>query len=470
MAQFEGDELNSRPGAPAATLVRMVAELRNRSRTTWYAFLTVTGLGVIAAWWSVTLSGTKTGAVLPAIVTLAPVLLYAGLLAPLVFPFSTYVVAVPLDEILTIPSFGTLERLIGILTAVALLFYMLRTKRFVDPSRWLASWVLLYLWMGASLLWAMDVAKSVEMILTALQLLALYVVVSMFPITFKQLTGVLYAVIAGGAIAAGYALYLFSTGVSIQSRLAIAAENSAGDPNHFAASLVVPLGAAVYLILWNRSTLIRFSMICLSGLMVGAILLSGSRGAIVGVAVLLGFILLRDPNRRFLYWLVGALAVMGALIAGPSLYNRFVEAAVNGGAGRADIWHVGLLAFTQNWLFGAGYENFPFAYDKAYIHVFQPFFTNWHRAPHNLLLGTAVDLGIIGLAFMLIAWFGQFKTLSFIDAMDRRFGLRITLQGCVVAMFVIAMFSDIMARKYIWLLFMLIALTRNARTEPGANA
>ncbi|MFN2448958.1 MAG: O-antigen ligase family protein, partial [Candidatus Baltobacteraceae bacterium] len=164
------------------------------------------------------------------------------------------------------------------------------------------------------------------------------------------------------------------------------------------------------------------------------------------------------------------LAAIGAAVAGPSIYARFTEASVNGGAGRQDIWHVGWLAFTQNWLVGAGYENFAFAYDKAYINVFQPFYTHWHRAPHNLLLGTAVELGVLGLAFMLLAWFGQFKMLSFIDVADQRFGLRLTLQGCVLAMFTVAMFSDIMSRKYIWLLFMLIALTRNARTEPAHNA
>lgn len=448
----------------------MAAQLRSRIRPTWYAFLAVTGLGALAAWSSVALSGTKTGAVLPGLITLGPALLYASLVAPLAFPFGLYVMAVPLDEILTLPAFGTVERLIGILTAVALLFYMLRAKKFVDPSRWLASWVLLYLWMGASLLWAIDSAHAIEMILTALQLLALYFIVSMFSVTFKRLYGLLYAVIAGGVIAAGYALYLFSTGVSIQSRLAISAENSAGDPNHFAASLIVPLALAIYITLWSRAALIRFAMIAVAGLMVSAILLSGSRGAMVGVVVLLIFVLIKDPNRRLLGGITSALVIIGGIIAGPSIYSRFMEAGVNGGAGRTDIWQVGLAAFGQNWMFGAGYENFAFAYDKAYIHVFQPFFANWHRAPHNLLLGTAVDLGIIGLAFMLIAWFGQFKMLSFIQSLDERYGLRITLQGCVLAMFAVAMFSDIMARKYIWLLFMLIALTRNARTEIQSNA
>jgi O-antigen ligase len=190
----------------------------------------------------------------------------------------------------------------------------------------------------------------------------------------------------------------------------------------------------------------------------------------LAVAALVLFLIVRDPHRRVLAFGSAALAAVAALVAGPMVLQRFSEASVNGGAGRTDIWHVGWIAFTQNWLFGAGFENFAWAYDRAYMQVFQPFYTNWHRAPHNVFLGTAVDLGIIGLGLMLLAWISQFKLLDFITDGDARFGLRITLQASVVALVIVALFSDIMISKYTWLLFMLIVLTRNTRMESAPNA
>lgn len=440
----------------------MAANLRTKVKSLGVGAAAVACAGAVAAWASVVLSGTKTGAVLSTLLTIGPVLLYAVIIAPLAFPFGAYVVVTPLEEVLTVPMFGTMARLLGAVSAIALLLYMIRTKRLVDPPRALGIWIVLFLWAGASLLWAIDVPRAWELLSTSLQLFALYIVIMMFPVTPRQLSGLVYATIGGGTIAACYAVYLYWSGVSIQNRLAISSDNSAGDPNHFAASLIVPLVLALFVFLWNKNRAIKTCMLPPAGLMMAAILLSGSRGAVLGCIAALLFLAFRDPHRRTLGLLFGVLAVVGAAVAGPSIGARFSEALVNGGAGRLDIWHVGWIAFTQNWLFGAGYENFPFAYDKAYMQVFQPFYASWHRAPHNLLLGTAVDLGVVGLGLMLAAWVSQFRLLAPVGREDPRYGLKLALQACVIALFIVAMFSDIMTRKYTWLLFMLIALTRNA--------
>lgn len=448
----------------------MVAHVRDRTRAIWITIACLAATGATAAWASVALAGTKTGMGLALALTLGPALLYAAIIAPTAFPFSPYIVLVPLSEVLTLPEFGTIGRLLGAATAGALLLYMLRTKRFTDPNRWLAAWLVYFLWAGASLLWAIDASRSWEILSTSLQLFGLYVVVSMFPIRLGQLQTLLFATIAGGVITACYGIYLFSHGISIANRLSLSADNSTGDPNHVAASLILPLALSIYVLLWNRSLFVRALMLCSSGILLVTILWSGSRGAMVGVLALLVFLIVRDPHRRAIGAVCAVLAAIGAVISGPAILGRFSEAAVNGGAGRADIWHVGWVAFTQNWLFGAGYENFAFAYDRAYMQVFQPFYTNWHRAPHNVFLGSAVDLGIIGLGLMMIAWIGQFKMLDFIEDTDSRYGLRLALQASVIALVVVALFSDIMISKYTWLLFMMIALTRNARPESATHA
>lgn len=448
----------------------MVAHVRDRTRAIWISVACLAACGAIAAWANVALAGTKTGMVLALALTLGPALIYGAVVAPTVFPFGLYILIIPLSEVLTVNSFGTIGRLLGAAAAGALFLYMLRTKRFMDPPRSLGIWMVYFLWAGASLMWATDPSHSWDILSSELLLFGLYVIASMFPLRAQQLQSIVYATIAGGLISACYGLYLYMNGVSIANRLALSSDNSTGDPNHIAASLVLPLALSVHLFLWHRSIFMRVLMLCSSGLLLSTILLSGSRGAMLAVAALIVFLIVRDPHRRVLAFGSGVLAVLAAIVAGPMVFARFSEASVNGGAGRTDIWHVGWVAFTQNWLFGAGFENFAWAYDRAYMQVFQPFYTNWHRAPHNVFLGTAVDLGIIGLALMLLAWIGQFKLLDFIADTDARFGLRITLQASVVALVIVSLFSDIMISKYTWLLFMLIVLTRNTRMESAPNA
>lgn len=451
-------------------MFRMAVTVRDRAKTTWIAAACLVACGVVAAAAISALGGTKTGAVLALGATIGLPLLYAAIVDPIAFPLGVYALVVPLDEILPLPAVGSIGRVLGAAAGAAMLFYMLRKKRFVDPPKSLVNWLLLYLWMGASLLWAIEPSQSWDILQTALQLLGLYVVAAMFPIRAKQLRLLLYFVVAGGAAAACYALYLFAHGTSIQNRLSISDVNSAGDPNHFAASLLLPFALGIYVLLWHRSLLPRLAILPLTAICFAGILLSGSRGAMLGTAVLVAFLIIRDPHRRVLAAVCSALAAIGALVAGPQIIGRFSQAASTGGAGRTDIWRVGLAAFRENWLFGAGYENFTYAYDRVYIHVFQPIYAGWTRAPHDLLLSTSVELGIVGLVLMLVAWLGQYKTLSPIGTQDPRYGLRLTLQGCLLGMFTIAMFSDIMIRKYLWLLFILIVLTRNAQMEPRPDA
>lgn len=449
----------------------MLAHVRDRSRTLRTAFAAVAVAGAAAAWSSVALGQTKTGIALSAVLTIGPALLYAAIAAPIAFPFGLYAAITPGDEILTLPAeFGTVTRLIGAAAAFAMLFYMLRNRRFLDPPRVVGTWLLLFLWMGASLLWAIDVPTAWDVLFTSLQLLGFYIIASMFPVSLRGLKTLLYMVILGGLAAACYGIYLFANGVSIQNRLALSDVNAAGDPNHFAASLILPIGLSLYFMLWSRSLAVRIAMVPCVLVLVMAVGLTGSRGSVLGLAAVVAFLLVRDRHRFKLGLYAAALAIPALAVAGPNLIQRFSSAGLDGGAGRSEIWHVGLLAFTQNWLFGAGYENFAFAYDRAYIHVFQPIYAGFHRAPHNLLLGTGVELGVIGLALMLLAWLGQFKLLNFINSNDPRYGLRIALQACLVGMFVIAMFSDIMVRKYIWLLFMVIVLTRNVQIEKKKHA
>jgi hypothetical protein len=179
--------------------------------------------------------------------------------------------------------------------------------------------------------------------------------------------------------------------------------------------------------------------------------------------------LIRDRHRISLAIVTASLTILALGISGPGYLARWALAQQNGGAGRVAIWKVGWLAFKQNWLFGAGYGNFPFAYDRAFINVFESFYAEWHRASHNILLNAAVELGVIGLVLLLLAWYGQFRLLRFIPEGDVRYPLRLALEGTLIALFVSGLFADIMIEKYVWLAFMLVVLTRNAAPVAAAQ-
>ena len=439
--------------------------LDRRQRLNVLATVVFFFLAFIGAYAAVGLSGTKTGTVLALAAVGAPVLLYAGLAAPLVFPFGPYLFLTPFDRIFDVSTFGTLTRVIGILAAFAMLLYMLRTRRFVAPDRSLANWMLFFLWAIATMFWALDVPTALVTLPTVLQLFGLYVLVSMFPIDGRGLRAVIAAVVLGGTCAAAYGIYLFRNGQAWEqsTRLSIVSDNRSIDPNHFAAALILPMCLTLGLILWRREPFVRAFALTAFCIMLFAMALSGSRGATLGFGVFLLYVIIRDRVHR--WGLVGLASVLGATVligTGGSIVQRWAAAESTGGAGRVAIWRIGLAAFKDHWLIGAGWGNFPVAFNGAYLKVYESVYTHWYRAPHNILLGIGVELGIIGLALLLLSWFGQFRMLSFISQDSPLYPMRTILEGALLALFASGLFLDIMIEKYVWVAFMVVALTRNA--------
>lgn len=433
------------------------------------ALAILAGCGLIAAYAIAALAGTKTGAVLALATTVGPFLLYLAIVDPVFFPLGLYALLTPLDNILNITAFGTVTRLCGAAAACALLFYMLRTRRFGSVPRETVYWILLFLWMGASIFWAIDAPSAEQLLPTMIQLFALYLVVAMFPLDLRGLSQVAAAVMAGGILAAAYGVYAYHSGQAVfAGRLEIQADNAVLNPDHFGASLLLPMVLCIVAFLWSRSAGVKFVTIMGAAVLLAAIELTGSRGAWLGAAAAFIYLIVRDPHRWKLAFIGVALGIAAVGLSGPSsFFSRWALAVQNGGAGRVSIWQVGWLAFKQNWLFGAGYGNFPFAYDRAFIQTFQSFYANWHRASHNILLNAGVELGIIGLALLLFAWWGQFRLVSHITPSDPRFPMRLAVEASVAGLFVCGMFADIMIEKYVWLAFMLVVLVRNTRALPA---
>ncbi len=456
------------------TTIGSIARTPRARTATVLAFVAL--LAIAAAYGAIVLAGTKTGAALAFLCVAGPILGYLAILRPFLVPFGLYIALVPFDNLLALSPAGTLTRLLAAASGAVFALWLLRTRRFVVPDRSLLLWGALVLWIVASFAWALDPAEGTAPAASFAQLVALYAVVSFMPIDAERLRLLLRLTIAAGVASAAYGAWVFGHGADIAGGgrlfLANAANLSAAtnfiDPNQYAAALLLPLALALGAILQARGAAARAAYAASLAVIGYGIAISGSRGALLAVGAMLAYVLLRS-RRRLIVVALGVGGVALALALEPSGLARFSNAASTGGAGRSDIWSVGALALRDRWLAGAGFGNFPTAFDHAFLRVSQAYYTGWHRAPHDILLGWAVELGAIGALLLLAAWVAQVRQLRGIARDSRLYPTRVALEASLIALFVASIFLDTMTQKYLWLAFMLVALTRTAALAAPEN-
>jgi O-antigen ligase len=431
-------------------------------------------LCLLCAWGAVALAGTKTGMAIALVVALGPIAIYLALTAPIVFPFALYLILVPFDNLLAFHSFGTLTKLLGLCSAAAIAMRFFVTRKYIMPDRAVLAWLPFLILSIASLTWAIDPKAGIQNVLSVVQLFALYALLSFTPIDRKTLGIVITAVIVGGVLASGYGAYLFHKGVNVseEGRLFINTGDASIDPNHFAAALLVPLALTLVAIVEARRLSIRaFAAVAMGFIGIG-ILVSGSRGALLSVIVMVAYLIYRSRKRMILIGL--SLAGGGIGLAGfGHIVDRFNQIEATGGAGRLGIWRVALHAIKLRPIFGAGAGNFPLAYNDSFLSV--PAFASmktiedarWSVAPHNDLIWAGVELGILGLAALLYAWWMQYRALRVIPERSELHPLRIAIEAALIGQFVCGLFLGTLTYKYLWLAFMLAMILRNAELDKG---
>jgi O-antigen ligase len=157
------------------------------------------------------------------------------------------------------------------------------------------------------------------------------------------------------------------------------------------------------------------------------------------------------------------------------LIQRAGTAVVTGGSGRTDIWSVGVTIFWSKPVLGVGYANFPVAYTSDAVQasdVTFGFAEGQGIGPHNIVVGTLIELGPIGL--VLLALF----LLPLV--LQRGWGPdAATVQAALASLLILALFLDILAnRKQVWLVIGLAAglayVRRKSRSaqagvDPGVD-
>lgn len=396
-------------------------------------------------------------------IALALPLGYLAIQRPLLFPFGLYVILVPIDDILSLGRVGTVNKLLGLFAFAALLFALIRRGELVKPSPSVLAWLAVGLWMGISGFWTIDPKAWNEAYITFSLNFLLYALVAITIANVADLELVATCVVVGGLFASALGLWSFiHGGPTLQGRLVLPGGNpyDPPDPNQYAAALLLPTALLLAASIRTRNWAAFLGNLSGLAMLLITIVLTGSRAGMLAAGVMAVYILFRVRRR-----LSSAILVAGAAAAvipfGAWIAHRWSNAISSGGAGRADIWSVGELAFKDHWLLGSGFASFPTAFNEAVLRAPLVHYINWHRAPHDMLLSTAVELGVVGLILMVFVVVFAFRDLSLPSVDSFLDDMRFALQGALLAIFIDALFLDITNRKYVWLIFMMVALLRS---------
>jgi O-antigen ligase len=384
--------------------------------------------------------------------SLIPFAVFLALKRPLIFPLGLYVMMVPFDSILGTTT--TLTRLVAIATAAALLFHMIATRRVLKPPKSWTAWAAYILLASLSALWTMDSDGTAYTLGMLIQLFLFFTILATFPADRKDVHILGGIVVASGVCLSAIGLLGYETGYRTQEdRLSVSLNGLTLDPNHIAASLLLPLAIAIGAALASRDIRIKVGAAASTALMFMTLFLTGSRGGLIAASLMLLYIAWMTRYRLQVLALM-AIAGVGSLCL-PTVWDRFADKGLAGGSGRLFIWDVGGLAFKDHWLMGAGIGSFPSAYNHELLKTFQPVFQGWSRPAHNAYLSAAVELGILGFVLLVYAWW---RTWS--DARGN-----VVIEAAIIGLAVASYFLDVLVLKYIWLAFSMAILVKNA-SEP----
>jgi O-antigen ligase len=387
---------------------------------------------------------------------LSPAVVYLSLVRPLLFPYGIYILLMPFDTFLGNSHTGTLTKFLGVATGLLLFFYCLRTRRIAAPPLSLRVLALLLTWMAATLLWSLDPGSTQESLETFFGLALLYAAIALMPVGRRDFEIIIGAAVIGYLVAACYGLAsfhsIFPARISSDDRLFITVGSRAIDPNEYGDSLVFPIAIALMLAFRSRYLTLKLLYYGVAGAMVTAIALSASREAVIALLVIVAYYLWRSRHRVQLLAVTLAMASMLAPFF-QTLLNRFQDALSTGGAGRTSIWSVGLVAAKHYGLIGAGIGNFPVAYDRFYLFVPQTYLYGWSAPPHNVPLRFFVELGVVGLALIVLFVAAHFLMLRSIPRDHPLHDYRIMMEAGLLGICTAALFIDSFHSKWTWLVF-----------------
>jgi O-antigen ligase len=199
---------------------------------------------------------------------------------------------------------------------------------------------------------------------------------------------------------------------------------------------------------WSK--LKRILVLALPATAVMSVIATNSRGAMLGLAAVGLWILLRTRYRVRALIGLGFLAVLAVLVMPPETKERFAsmgedETSVN----RLTFWEHGIEIFAQHPVSGIGYENWAEYYRQNYGRT---------ALPHNIFVQAGAELGSLGLVTLLGLIVSSFVVTWRIRRVAHRLGeagrfLSTTargLDGAMIGYLASGFFVTVLFYPYLW--------------------
>jgi O-antigen ligase len=320
----------------------------------------------------------------------------------------------------------------------------------------------LALWAGSSSLWAINEDVAVSSAFRLAQGLLLVFIIYTALREPRHVRWVLGAYVGGAVVTAVFALGSAATGGLTR----LSGENA--NPNELAALFLPGVVLSVFAALGERRPLLRWAASGAATILLVALLLTGSRGGLLGlsVALLAGIILAGAGRVRF--GLVAVTLVMGsavlvyyAALAPAEQADRVAAIGDDGGSGRTDLWRVATEVASDRPLTGVGAGNFREAearYAAREIDIARiDLVLDESKVVHNTYLSILSELGVVGLGLFLFlvlaALASTVRALTLIVRTSEQ--LELLVRGFLVGLlglFASYVFASAEYRKPLWLL------------------
>lgn len=406
--------------------------------------------------------------------------LLTGLMAFVVFNFLSALPLASGQELTLVKAAGVILAITWLATLTTRSGRDESARLFADHA--LAVWALaaFLLWSGLSALWAIDVSATISDLQTFVLNAVLFVIVYSAVRSVGDARKVITALAIGGVLAIVIGAVLFA-GIRSDGRFG----GTVGEANTFALVLLPGAIVGAALAMSTPSRRFRTAMWGAAALCSVGIVLTLSRGGLLSfAAAIIALVIFGGRWRPKLLAVTGTIVAFGVValftLAPAAARGRLGSSGSDRGSGRVDIWEVGLRSFTDDPLRGAGLGNFrqisatnliePGRIERSDLIIDNP------TIAHNIYLGTAVELGVFGLAALLL-FLGAGVVSSAMAA--RRFSavgnaggeivaraLFATLIGYLVAAF----FLSLLFEKELWVLlalaFSLLSLARAESPTP----
>jgi len=275
----------------------------------------------------------------------------------------------------------------------------------------------------------------------------------MYEFRKEDLSIIKKSIILSGMIASIFVLIFYVQGnFSWVYRTTLSAGGNTADPNHLAASLILPFAFQLGRLVVSKSKKPLDIVFLL--LMFFAVIATGSRGGLLSIfAVMLSMFLFYKPEgkeNRAIFSIIGLMSlalyfILPYLSAG--LVERFLpNSDLNSfTAGRIELWRAGWIAWLKNPFLGYGFGNFFEVMASQSGILF---------TAHNIYLQFLVEMGPFGLIFLL---YTGVKSIWFKAKTSLGVSAKSGLIGLAVASFALGTFNY----DYFWLIFIMIIIARN---------